>query len=233
MTALARGCRQLNDDMGGSVSADVESLYQLRHQTKNLLQAITLTLADTHARTPTEIQDVVESLIARVHVTAAMSDVLFGATRPQSTFEVVLRSLCESVVLAFGHPECRVVIEKRHDETCPTALQRVILRAAHEMVGNAVKHGWHNRERRDDGGIDDFPIRVRLRRRSSFVALIVRDGGAGFPTGVELRSGGGSRILDHLAREVGGRISRRNAYGAVVRLVVPVPWEEDGRSPDL
>ena len=230
--ALARS-RQPDGDMFRSDGADGETLYQLRHQTKNLLQAITLTLADTHAETPNEIRSILQDLIRRVHVTAAMSDILFGATRPRSSFETVLRSLCEGVVLAFGRPECRVLVEPGEVDRCPERLQRVILRAAHEMVGNAVKHGWPDRQRRGGEADGDYLIRVRLRRSPDAVSLIVHDSGTGFAIGTEMRSGGGSRILDRLVRDVGGRVSRRNAHGAVVRLVVPLPARQDSRSSDV
>ena len=58
-------------------------------------------------------------------------------------------------------------------------------------------------------------------------------GGIGFPTGATLKSGGGSGILERLVRDVGGRLSRRNAHGAVVRFVVPVRREDEGRFLDF
>ena len=221
MIAPARSGRPFDAAMVRAAGEDAEQIHQLRHQTKNLLQAMTLTLVDASLEMPSPAADLVQDLVRRMQVTAAMADTLFGATSPRTTFEATLETLCENVVFAFGSSGCRVTVDVRGRASCPQHLHRALLQAAHEMVGNAVKHGGRGRGDRSAMSAENIGIRVRLRRQSRAVSLTVRDHGPGFPPGVATRPGGGTRTLDHLARALSGRLSRRNWRGAVIRLVVP------------
>lgn len=222
MSARAGSGRPFDAAMFRAAGDDAEQIHQLRHQTKNLLQAITLTLVDASLEMPSSAEDLVQDLVRRIQVTAAMADILFGATGPRTSFEATLKALCENVVRAFGPSGCRLTVDVRGRASCPQHLHRDLLRAAHEMVGNAVKHGQRGRGDRSAMSGKDTGIRVRLRRQSQGVSLTVQDQGPGFPPGVATRPGGGTRTLDHLARTMSGRLSRRNWRGAVIRLVVPL-----------
>ena len=218
MSATARAGRSFD----AAMFHDEEQIHQLRHQTKNLLQAMTLTLVDASLEMPSSTEDLIQDLVRRMQVTAAMADVLFGATGPRTTFEATLKTLCENVALAFGPTGCRVTVNFRGRASCPPRLHRHLLRAVHEMVGNAVKHGRRGRGDRSAMSAEDIGIRVCLRQQSRAVSLMVHDQGPGFPPDVDTRPGGGTRTLDHLARTMSGSLSRRNWRGAVIRLVVPL-----------
>lgn len=117
---------------------------QLRHQTKN---ALTRILAQVSACLPAQgpAQRVAADLERRILLTAEISDALFGLTRAPAKLEQRLFSLCSSVIELYADPDQELTLRCSVQHTVRPALDTVILRVAHELVGNAVKHGMHMR----------------------------------------------------------------------------------------
>ena len=102
---------------------------------------------------------------------------------------------------------------------CPQALQQVVLRVAHEFVGNAIKHGMRTRV------IGSIAVRLAT-GIDGRTALTVTDDGWGPETSQHM--GEGLRIAGDLAASAGGTISLRRTDVTVAALELPSPWAGRG-----
>lgn len=174
---------------------------QLRHQTKN---ALTRILAQVSACLPAQgpAQRVAADLERRIMLTAEISDALFGLTRAPATLEERLFSLCTSVVELYGDPDQQLNLRCTVEHAVPAALEGVILRVAHELVGNAIKHGMHMRL--------VGRINVRLTAVAGAAVLEVADDGWG--CGKEPRLGEGLQVASLLAAQYDGTVTLRRSH---------------------
>ena len=147
----------------------------------------------------------------RILLTAQISDALFGLTCEPGPFATRLENLCEGVIGLAGETDqyitfvCSVAAQPapHHTET--------VLRVAHELVGNAVKHGMHMRLL--------GRIEVTVRQSAAGLALEVSDDGWG--CGRAPAQGEGLSVARALAESCGGSISlERVRDHTVARLVV-------------
>jgi two-component sensor histidine kinase len=146
---------------------------QLRHQTKNALQRMLLVIEEHSAVRDSEAgQAVATELQRRITLMAAISDALFGLTHAPGPFVERLGSLCENVVALLGGPDQDIRVGVFVAGRCPPALHETVLRVAHELVGNAVKHGMYARIA--------GRIEVRLESDDCKVRLVVTDDGWGW-----------------------------------------------------
>ncbi len=199
--------------LGSGAAADFR---QLRHQTKNALARILaqlstgLAVSDASRRVAAELE-------RRVLLTAEISDALFGLTRAPERFDRRLCSLCEAVVDLAAEPDQHLTLHCRVETEVSAAHEDVLVRVAHELVGNAVKHGMHMRL--------IGRIEVEVRRERGATVLEVRDDGWG--CGRSPCCGEGLRVAGLLARGVwrtaglgaAGRMDRgaTRAGGGVMR----------------
>jgi two-component sensor histidine kinase len=203
-------------DYLGDDADDELDLRQLRHHTKNALQRILGLIAQApglHA-TP-EGEQIAMELEQRIQLSAAISNALFGLTHAPGPMTERLRSLGSSVIDLLRDPAQAIGLEVSVRGQCPPALRETVLRVAHELIGNAVKHGMRGRPRgcitiRLDSGP---PGRTRL---------TVTDNGRGL-TGV-FRGGEGLGVASGLAEQHHG--SLRVASDAVTVAVLELPHDE-------
>ena len=183
---------------------------QLRHQTKNALARI-LAQVSTGLSSPDACRRTAADVERRILLTAQISDALFGLTREPGPFADRLESLCDGVIgLASENDQyitfiCSVSAEpeKRYAET--------VLRIAHELVSNAVKHGMHMRLL--------GRIEVIVRNGSAGLELEVSDDGWG--CGRAPAQGEGLSVARVLAESCGGAVSlERVGERTFARLVV-------------
>jgi two-component sensor histidine kinase len=92
--------------------------------------------------------------------------------------------------------------------SCPPALREAVLRSAHELLGNAVKHGMKGRPH--------GRIAVRLVSDRGSTTLTVVDNGWGFSGAPG--SGEGLRIARDFAARHGGSLSLDGLDGTVATL---------------
>ena len=208
-TRIAPGCT----DRGSPVS-DCD-FRQLRHHTKNVLQQILLQIE--HAR-DLEVRVRGRRLLAdlqrRVVLSAQISDALFGITRSPASMSERLRVLSESTIQMLGDGMQVISLDVSVTGDCPEALQLLVLRVAHEFVGNAVKHGMRARIL--------GTIFVHLGTSiDGCTALIVTDDGWGFCGSPD--AGEGLTIAGDLAATAGGTISLLRTHVTVAELELPSP----------
>ncbi|WP_431285423.1 ATP-binding protein [Humitalea sp. 24SJ18S-53] len=167
----------------------------LRHHTKNALQRILAEIGQADTRLMTrEAGRVLRDIERRIRLSASLSDALFGFTRAPPPMAERLLSLCEATVGLMGDPDQILAIDCAVSGACPATLAETVLRAAHEMVGNAVKHGLHARL--------VGRITIRLDSDAARTRLCVEDDGWGF-AGKSGR-GEGLGLIRSLAGQHGG-----------------------------
>lgn len=133
-------------DLGEGGAADRLSLRQFRHLTANALQRILHEVAQQDGlRSTAEGRRLCEDIERRVLLSAALADALFGMTREPGLLPVRLRRLGEAVIGLLGDPDQMLDLDVAVEGRCPAVLEEVVMRVAHELLGNAVKHGMHVR----------------------------------------------------------------------------------------
>lgn len=197
----------LPDAIGGNLQADFR---QLRHQTKNALAGILAQLSNGMSVNDAS-RRVAADLQRRILLTAQISDALFGLTRAPGPFEQRLWTLCEGVVDLACECDQHLTLSCAVEGVVPAAHEAVVLRVAHEFVGNAVKHGMHVRL------IGTIEVMVTVGADGTL--LEVSDDGWG--CGRLPAFGEGMRVANAVAEECGGRVTlERCGERTVARLFV-------------
>ena len=190
-------------------------LRQLRHHTKNTLQRIIGLIGETRGLLDTpEGQRIARELEHRICLSATISNALFGLTAAPASMAERLRQLAGAMVDMMSGPEQNIRIGVSVRGTCPAHLREAVVRTAHELIGNAVKHGMSGRP--------SGRIAVRLVTDSRTTTLTIVDNGWGF-TGLP-RDGEGLALARSLARSHGGSLTLESADGTVATLELP-NWE--------
>ena len=194
-------------------AADQLSFRQLRHLTKNALQRILCQVAqqDELRRTPVGRQ-LCEDIERQILFSATLADALFGMTREPGLLPVRFRELGEAVIGLFADPDQQLDLNVLVEGRCPTSLEEVVLRVAHEFLSNAVKHGMHARL------IGHITVRVISGEHRT--VLTVSDDGWGY--GQEPKRGEGCEIAQLLAGEHGGAVWLRR-WGAMTVATLDLP----------
>ncbi len=189
---------------------------QLRHHTKNVLQQILLQLEHAHElRVTVRGSQLLADLQRRILLSAQISDALFGLTRSPASMSERLRVLSETTIRLLADGTQAIRLNVTVDGDCPEPLHQVVLRVAHEFIGNAIKHGMHAREA--------GTISVRLVTGiDGCTTLVVTDDGWGFDGCPD--AGEGLKIANELAASAGGTISLVKIHATVAGLELPSPW---------
>jgi two-component sensor histidine kinase len=195
----------------------IVAMRQLRHQTKNALQRIIAQVASSDLRATEAGTALADDLERRICLSARISDALFGMTSAPGPLETRLTALCNATVALLAHPKQTISVDVTVAGTCPDALQALVVQVAHEMVGNAVKHGLHMR----------LTGRISLRlwaggtgdAGDTSVTLMVSDNGWGPRKTTE---GDGLPIMRALAEQYNGTVSLSRDDGwTAARLYIP------------
>lgn len=193
---------------------------QLRHHTRNVLQQILLLIEGARDLEVTvRGHQLLADLQRRIVLSAQISDALFGFTDSLPSMSERLRVLSESTIrmLADGIQEIRLDVAVAGD--CPEPLQQLVLRVAHEFVGNAVTHGMRARV------LGTISVRL-VTGLDGGTALVVTDDGWGFHHSPD--SGEGLTIAGDLAAIAGGTISLLRTRVTVAKLELPSPRAKRG-----
>jgi two-component sensor histidine kinase len=187
-------------------------LRQLRHHTKNTLQRILGLIAEAPGLCDTPAgEKIAQELEHRIALSAKISNALFGLTGAPGSMAERLRQLSGAVVdmMRGADQVIRVGVSVRGN--CPPALREAVLRSAHELLGNAVKHGMKSRP--------VGRIAVRLASDCDTTVLTVIDNGWGF-NGAP-RSGEGLTLARSFAARHGGSLVLDGVDGTVATLELP------------
>lgn len=208
---LRDGLLAMTDDDTGHAGDEID-LRQLRHHTKNALQRILglIAAAPGLCETPAG-EKIVQELEYRICLSANISNALFGLTEAPGSMAERLRQLAGAMVdmMRDADQVIRVGVSVRGQ--CPAPLREAVIRSAHELLGNAVKHGMKGRH--------SGRIAVRLVTAGALTTLTVVDNGWGF--GGTPRSGEGLALARGFALRHGGTLHLDGADGTVATLELP------------
>jgi two-component sensor histidine kinase len=199
---------EVDDDAAGQ---EID-LRQLRHHTKNTLQRILNLIAEAPGLYDTpQGEKIAQELEYRICLSATISNALFGLTDAPGSMADRLRQLSGSMVDLMRDPDQAIRVGVFVRGCCPPRLREAVLRSAHELIGNAVKHGM--------AGRPSGRIAVRLVTDEDSTTLTVLDNGWGF-TG-KPRSGEGLALTRDFAARHGGSLTMDGMDGTVATLELP------------
>jgi two-component sensor histidine kinase len=186
---------------------------QLRHEVKNVLQRILLRIADARELRGTVCNRwLLADLQRRILSSAEISDALFGLTASPGTMAERLRALSDSTIRLLADETQVIRPEVTVTGECPEPRRQLVLRVAHEFIGNAVKHGMRARV----AGRISVHLATGTDGRTT---LTVTDDGWGFEGKPE--AGDGLTIASDLAASAGGTIGLRRTRVTVAALELP------------
>lgn len=198
--------------VGGEAAASDIDLRQLRHHTKNTLQRILGLIAEAPGLCDTPRgKEIAQELEYRICLSATISNALFGLTGAPGPMADRMRRLAGAVVDLMRDPDQVIRIGVSVRGCCPAGLRDAVLRSAHELIGNAVKHGMKHRP--------NGRIAVRLVTEDDFTTLTVIDNGWGFAA--PPRSGEGLALARRFAAQHGGSLALDGEDGTVATLELP------------
>lgn len=193
------------------VGTDID-LRQLRHHTKNTLQRIIGLISDVPGLTDTPAgEKIARELEYRICLSATISNALFGLTHAPGSMADRLRQLAGAVVEMMQDPDQVVRVGVSIKGCCPATLREAVVRAAHELIGNAVKHGMKSRR--------NGRIAVRLVTDGGLTTLTITDNGWGFEGTPTL--GEGLSLARSFAEQAGGTLALDGTDGTVASLELP------------
>jgi two-component sensor histidine kinase len=194
------------------------NLRQLRHHTKNTLQQILSLIATAPGLSETPSgEKIVRELEYRIALAATISDALFGLTSAPGSIAVRLRQLAGAVVDMMRDPDQLIRVGVSVRGNCPPALHEAIIRSAHELLGNAVKHGMKGRP--------NGRITIRLITDGDCTTLTVVDNGWGFSG--KPRSGEGLALARDFAARHGGTLELDGLDGTAAAMELRHHFQAD------
>ncbi len=204
--------RAPHDISGDSAIGSDIDLRQLRHHTKNTLQRIIGLIGETRGLFDTpEGERLARELEHRICLSATISNALFGLTDAPASMADRLRELAGAIVAMMTGPDQTIRIGVSVRGVCPVHLREPVVRAAHELIGNAVKHGMKGRP--------SGRISVRLVTDGQVTTLTISDNGWGFKG--RPKEGEGLSLARNFATTHGGALTLDGADGAVATLELP------------
>jgi two-component sensor histidine kinase len=186
-------------------------LRQLRHHTKNTLQRILGLIAEAPGLSDTPAgEKIARELEHRINLSATISNALFGLTNAPGSMAERMRQLAGAVVDMMRDADQVIRVGVSVRGCCPVDLREAVTRSAHELLGNAMKHGMKGRP--------SGRITVRVISEESRTTLSVVDNGWGF-RGVP-RSGEGLALARAFAARHDGCLTVDGQDGTVATLVL-------------
>lgn len=190
-------------------------MRQLRHQTKNAWQRILWELSRAGGEECSLVA--VRRLAAlerRVCLAAEISDALFGFSQAPAPLAKRLQALGDGMAELLSGDDAQIRVDVDVHGECPRALHNTVVRVAHEMIGNALKHG-----------LDGRPcgtITIRLFAEARQIRLVVADDGRGFTPG-QAHGGQGTGLMEEMAAEHGGTVTlRRVGHLTAADMAIPL-----------
>jgi two-component sensor histidine kinase len=197
----------------GHEMTGAEDFRQLRHLTKNALQRILATISETPELHGTCAgRALSEDLQERILTTAKLSDALFGFVRHPGSLRDRLLAVSDGLVDLLGEDAATIRVAISVKCRASAAHDDLLVRVAHELIGNAIKHGMHQRLL--------GRIRIEAQEEDGQIVLTVTDDGWGLDK--DPTSGEGLSIVDALLGPVKGTFQlRRAGQLTVARITIP------------
>ena len=203
----------VRDRTAANPGAEID-LRQLRHHTKNTLQRLLGVIAEIPELRQTPAgEKLARELEHRICLSATISNALFGLTGAPGSMLDRLRQLSGAIVDLMRESDQVIRIGVSVRGCCPAPLREAVLRAANELIGNAVKHGMKGRP--------NGRVVVRLVSDDNRTVLTITDNGWGF-SGKPCQ-GEGLTLARDFADRHGGTLELDGADGTQATMILPHP----------
>ena len=190
-----------------------EDFSQLRHLTSNALQRILAIIAEApELHSVRGGQALSDDLQKRILTVTKLSDALFGLANPPGSLHRRLTGLANSLVEL--HAEDAATVKVNVTVQCGPSVRHheLLVRVAHELVGNALQHGLHHRLL---GRID-----IEVTEAAGQISMTIADDGWG--PARRTTTGRGTCIVQALLRTVNGTHRlQRTGLRTVAEIVIP------------
>jgi two-component sensor histidine kinase len=187
-------------------------MQEMHHRVKNNLQQIAslLRLQMNHGgyRTLTEA---LEDCLARILAIAAVHDLLSREDLDHVGIVSIAETLVQHQTSSFIHPGKRIRFDVRGEDVGLNMTQATqIALVLNELIQNAVEHGF--------GTSSDGEIHINVEQTAHEIAVWVSNSGDPLPANFDpsTASNLGLKIVDNLARGLGGRFKLSNVLGWTV-----------------
>lgn len=201
-----------------NIAAKELLLREIHHRVKNNLQVIA---SIAHIREMEAVQEesrsVLSGLIAQIKSMAMVHEALYqtenlGGVSSKEYFEKFSRFMQET----YGHVGSPVGIELEIME-CQVKVEILsyLAMVANELVANAFKHAFPDNRK--------GTITLKFKCAVEGYTLSVTDDGIGLPEEGKREIGIGSTIVDALASQMGGTVTRSGSSGTRVTVSIPHP----------
>lgn len=192
---------------GSPWTPDPVPRQQCRHLARHALRRLMAQVAlHPGLLTGPQGQALAEELEACVQLTLAIPGAVFRLTGEAGSLERRLVALCCGTVAWVGDGDQEIAVDVSVTGRCPGALEDIVVHVAHELVGNAVRHGMHARL--------IGRIRVRVRTEGRRTTLAVTDDGWG--CGAVPAFGEGLTLASMRAAAAGGSLCLRSGGGTTI-----------------
>lgn len=198
---------------------------EMHHRVKNNLQQVVsllrLQLGESEGRT---IEDIINDTIARIEAIASVHELLSREDLDRVGLRSVAEALATHQQQVLTHPMRQIKITVVGEDV-PVGMNQATQAALmlNELIHNAVQHGFASNEFGE--------VNVAICVNGEGLHVSVSNSGNLLPEGFSIETHGhlGLRIVDSLARGIGGTFSMSNRDGWVVaELVIPRDETEHG-----
>ncbi len=190
---------------------------EAQHRTANNLMFVSAFLRAQRRAViddPERVMEALDEATQRLETFSQLHRQLSNQGSRGESVQRLFRSLCDSLIAAAGAKNVKVnlEIEALELEFEQTVILSLLLA---EIVTNALKHAFDSE--------NEGQVTVLLAERAGMVIFEVRDNGRGLVAAGQgdISRGAGYGILDMLAVQLGGQLTRTNESGLRTRLAFP------------
>lgn len=187
------------------------------HRIKNSLQIVaSLIEGQLRAEASETARRSLLSASARIRSISVIHDALqSGNAGGLIDLGSVLKTVCEGLQAMAGSEGRLEVIVQVESIDVPAALAQPLALAVTELVLNALRHGFPNR----DAGL----VRVNLSRTGNEISIEISDDGVGLPDDYGSGRGYGTKLVGMMMRQAGSALSVERRRGTVFTIRLPAP----------
>ena len=210
-------------------------LQEVHHRVKNNLQIISSLLdLQADAIPDPRVQQALENSKYRIRSMAMVHETLYQSPDlARLNLADYLRDLADYLLGAYQGATGVLALEVQVEDV-PLALDQAISCGliVTELVSNALKHAFPLAGDNERPAGRRGKLWVVLRAHAGQVELVVGDDGAGLPADLDPQNTRslGLRLVQLLARQIGGRLEVNRTEGVEFKIVFPAPDHEQGRA---
>lgn len=191
-------------------------LREGNHRIKNSLQLVaSLMRLQARQESSAPAREALRAAAARMSSVAGIHDAL-QATEGNGPINLgaTLRKLCISLQTMAGDTDHIEVVVDSDEVEIPVALAQRVVLAVNELVSNALRHAFFEREK--------GTVSVSLRRTDTGMTICVADDGIGLPPHHPATEGYGTTLVRMMVKQLGGTLLMETRSGACFTILAPL-----------